>query len=214
MLLQFATAHIWGILELSSLPVCRVNGISQCLNLVVFSWTPVNVLYVPSASNSIFSHAKLYSYCFFCILILVCSNDCCSANYRSLACGRLTGVTRLLTFLISTCLIWVYLNYYLWIYKKKKIFEYWYKLFLQSFISRMSQKMDDCPMNLIPSYWPYFVFCDCFGQLLKLMYNVPVTAGYHQSVWTKIGRTVDPLVHRYAPFLNKPISVVRRWWLR
>ncbi|KAE9466689.1 hypothetical protein C3L33_01417, partial [Rhododendron williamsianum] len=53
-----------------------------------------------------------------------------------------------------------------------------------------------------------------YWQLLKLMYNVPVTAGYHQSVWAKIGRTVDPLVHRYAPFLNKPISAVRRWWLR
>jgi len=53
-----------------------------------------------------------------------------------------------------------------------------------------------------------------YWQLLKLMYNVPVTAGYHQSVWSKIGRTVLPLVHRYAPFLNKPISAVQRWWLR
>uniref|UniRef100_A0A5B7A935 Transmembrane protein 33 n=1 Tax=Davidia involucrata TaxID=16924 RepID=A0A5B7A935_DAVIN len=53
-----------------------------------------------------------------------------------------------------------------------------------------------------------------YWQLLKLMYQAPVTAGYHQSAWAKIGRTVYPLVHRYAPFLNNPISVVQRWWLR
>lgn len=53
-----------------------------------------------------------------------------------------------------------------------------------------------------------------YWQLLKLMYHAPVTAGYHQSVWTKIGRTVNPLIHRYAPFLNTPLSAARRWWLR
>ncbi|XWS75382.1 hypothetical protein CRYUN_Cryun01aG0082000 [Craigia yunnanensis] len=50
--------------------------------------------------------------------------------------------------------------------------------------------------------------------LLKLMYQAPVTAGYHQSVWAKIGRTVDPLVQRYAPFLNTPVSAIQRWWFR
>ncbi|KAL7190682.1 hypothetical protein ACSBR2_022873 [Camellia fascicularis] len=53
-----------------------------------------------------------------------------------------------------------------------------------------------------------------YWQLLKLMYHAPVTAGYHQSVWAKIGRTVNPLVHRYAPFLNTPTSAVQRWWFR
>ncbi|XAR71343.1 hypothetical protein NMG60_11028552 [Bertholletia excelsa] len=53
-----------------------------------------------------------------------------------------------------------------------------------------------------------------YWQLLKLMYHAPVTASYHQSVWAKIGRTVFPLVHRYAPFLNTPISAVQRWWFR
>ncbi|KAM7506918.1 hypothetical protein LguiA_017371 [Lonicera macranthoides] len=53
-----------------------------------------------------------------------------------------------------------------------------------------------------------------YWQLLKLMYHAPVTAGYHLSVWAKIGRTVTPLVHRYAPFLNSPIAAVQRWWLR
>ncbi|XP_057491536.1 uncharacterized protein LOC130777270 isoform X2 [Actinidia eriantha] len=51
-------------------------------------------------------------------------------------------------------------------------------------------------------------------QLLKLMYQAPVTAGYHQSAWAKIGRTINPLVHCYAPFLNTPISAVQRWWFR
>ncbi|KAL6324464.1 hypothetical protein AAG906_013276 [Vitis piasezkii] len=51
-------------------------------------------------------------------------------------------------------------------------------------------------------------------QLLKLMYHAPVTASYHQSVWSKIGRTINPLVHRYAPFLNTPISAIQRWWFR
>lgn len=53
-----------------------------------------------------------------------------------------------------------------------------------------------------------------FVQLLKLMYHAPVTSGYHQSVWARIGRAVNPHIHRYTPFLNTPISVVQRWWLR
>ncbi|XP_010925345.1 uncharacterized protein [Elaeis guineensis] len=53
-----------------------------------------------------------------------------------------------------------------------------------------------------------------YWQLLKLMYHAPVTAGYHQSVWAKIGRTVNPYIYRYAPFLNSPISAVQRWWFR
>ncbi|KAG2709974.1 hypothetical protein I3760_04G003500 [Carya illinoinensis] len=53
-----------------------------------------------------------------------------------------------------------------------------------------------------------------YWQLLKLMYQAPVTASYHNSIWAKIGRTVNPLVSRYAPFLNTPISVAQRWWFR
>ncbi|KAJ6402642.1 hypothetical protein OIU84_014697 [Salix udensis] len=53
-----------------------------------------------------------------------------------------------------------------------------------------------------------------YWQLLKLMYHAPVTAGYHQSVWANIGRTINPLVHRHCPFLNTPLSAVQRWWLR
>ncbi|KAF5456989.1 hypothetical protein F2P56_021129 [Juglans regia] len=53
-----------------------------------------------------------------------------------------------------------------------------------------------------------------YWQLLKLMYHAPVTASYHSSVWAKIGRTVNPLVGRYAPFLNTPISAAQRWWFR
>ncbi|TYH04933.1 hypothetical protein ES288_A08G045700v1 [Gossypium darwinii] len=50
-----------------------------------------------------------------------------------------------------------------------------------------------------------------YWQLLKLMYRAPVTTGYHQSVWAKIGRTVNPLVQQYAPFLNGPVSAIQRW---
>ncbi|CAN8269762.1 unnamed protein product [Cochlearia groenlandica] len=53
-----------------------------------------------------------------------------------------------------------------------------------------------------------------YWQLLKLMYQAPVTAGYHQSTWSRIGRMVNPIIQRYAPFLNTPISAVQRWWLR
>uniref|UniRef100_A0A803LAR3 Transmembrane protein 33 homolog n=1 Tax=Chenopodium quinoa TaxID=63459 RepID=A0A803LAR3_CHEQI len=59
-----------------------------------------------------------------------------------------------------------------------------------------------------------FIQIFMYWQLLKLMYHAPVTAGYHQSVWTKIGRSVSPAIHRYAPFLDTPISVIQRWWLR
>ncbi|OVA07644.1 Uncharacterized protein family UPF0121 [Macleaya cordata] len=53
-----------------------------------------------------------------------------------------------------------------------------------------------------------------YWQVLKFMYRAPVTSGYHQSAWAKIGRTINPLVTRYAPFLNTPISAAQRWWLR
>ncbi|TVU34507.1 hypothetical protein EJB05_16342 [Eragrostis curvula] len=53
-----------------------------------------------------------------------------------------------------------------------------------------------------------------YFHLLKLMYHAPVTSGYHQSVWARIGRAVNPYIYRYAPFLNTPISAVQRWWLR
>ncbi|KAK8938037.1 hypothetical protein KSP40_PGU008453 [Platanthera guangdongensis] len=53
-----------------------------------------------------------------------------------------------------------------------------------------------------------------YWQLLKLMYNVPATSSYHQSVWSRIGRTINPYINRYAPFLNTPIAAIKRWWLR
>lgn len=53
-----------------------------------------------------------------------------------------------------------------------------------------------------------------YWQLLKLMYHAPTTAGYHQSVWAKIGRTVNPLINQYAPFLHRPISAAQSWWFR
>ncbi|CAN6336630.1 unnamed protein product [Urochloa humidicola] len=53
-----------------------------------------------------------------------------------------------------------------------------------------------------------------YWQVLKLMYHAPVTASYHQSTWAKIGRIVNPYIHRYAPFLQTPISAIQRWWFR
>ncbi|MED6182026.1 hypothetical protein PIB30_024958 [Stylosanthes scabra] len=53
-----------------------------------------------------------------------------------------------------------------------------------------------------------------YWQLLKLMYHVPVTVAYHQSVWAQIGRSINPYINRYAPFLKTPLSAAQRWWLR
>lgn len=53
-----------------------------------------------------------------------------------------------------------------------------------------------------------------YWQLLKLMYNAPATASYHQSAWARIGQTVNPLIQHHAPFLKTPISAIQRWWLR
>ncbi|KAJ9540678.1 hypothetical protein OSB04_027184 [Centaurea solstitialis] len=53
-----------------------------------------------------------------------------------------------------------------------------------------------------------------YWQLLKLMYQAPATSGYHQNVWVNVGRTVNPLIHKYAPFLNSPLSAIQRWWFR
>ncbi|KAF3528140.1 hypothetical protein DY000_02044047 [Brassica cretica] len=59
-----------------------------------------------------------------------------------------------------------------------------------------------------------FIQTFMYWQLLKLMYQAPVTAGYHQNNWSRIGRTVNPMIQRYAPFLNTPVTAVQRWWFR
>ena len=56
--------------------------------------------------------------------------------------------------------------------------------------------------------------CLYIVQVLKLMYHAPVTSSYHQSTWAKIGRIVNPYIHRYCPFLQTPISAIQRWWFR
>ncbi|KAH6806470.1 dihydroflavonol 4-reductase/flavanone protein [Perilla frutescens var. frutescens] len=53
-----------------------------------------------------------------------------------------------------------------------------------------------------------------YWQLLKLMYHAPATGSYHRSAWSNIGQTANPLIQRYAPFLNTPISAIQKWWLR
>ncbi|GFQ01485.1 hypothetical protein PHJA_002292400 [Phtheirospermum japonicum] len=60
----------------------------------------------------------------------------------------------------------------------------------------------------------FLLIISLFSSILKLMYHAPATACYHQSGWAKIGHTVNPLIQRYAPFLNTPISGVKRWWFR
>ncbi|VAH23652.1 uncharacterized protein LOC119349786 [Triticum dicoccoides] len=59
-----------------------------------------------------------------------------------------------------------------------------------------------------------FIQTFMYWNVLKMMYRAPVTSSYHQSAWAKIGRTVNPYIDRYAPFLQTPISMVQRWWLR
>ncbi|MBA0762569.1 hypothetical protein Gotri_012163 [Gossypium trilobum] len=66
---------------------------------------------------------------------------------------------------------------------------------------------------LLSSVTSFFYWLTIVRMLLKLMYRAPVTTGYHQSVWAKIGRMVNPLVQQYAPFLNGPVSAIQRWWL-
>ncbi|CAL4962431.1 unnamed protein product [Urochloa decumbens] len=53
-----------------------------------------------------------------------------------------------------------------------------------------------------------------YWQLLKLMYHSPFTAGYHRAIWLKIGRTINPYIHQYTPFLHDPINAGMRWWFR
>lgn len=53
-----------------------------------------------------------------------------------------------------------------------------------------------------------------YWQLLKLMYHAPGTASYHRSAWSNISRTTNPLIQRYTPFLNTPISAIQKWWLK
>jgi hypothetical protein len=68
-------------------------------------------------------------------------------------------------------------------------------------------------MNFVWFFFFFFLAFDSlktpFWQLLKLVYHAPVTASYHNNVWAKIGRIVNPLVHHYARFLNTPISAAQ-----
>ncbi|KAF7022938.1 hypothetical protein CFC21_035566 [Triticum aestivum] len=50
--------------------------------------------------------------------------------------------------------------------------------------------------------------------MLKLMYHSPFTAGYHRAIWLKIGRTANPYISSYTPFLHDPINAGMRWWFR
>ncbi|XP_024381121.1 uncharacterized protein [Physcomitrium patens] len=52
-----------------------------------------------------------------------------------------------------------------------------------------------------------------YWQLLKLYYRAPNTSLYHHQIWSRIGAKVNPLIHRFAPVLERPIDYVRNWFL-
>eukprot|EP00250_Pteridium_aquilinum_P026547 c33174_g1_i1 orf=66-1076(+) len=51
-----------------------------------------------------------------------------------------------------------------------------------------------------------------YWQLLKLMYHAPTTASFHRTIWSRIGVKVNPLIHRYASFLESPLQFAKRWF--
>jgi hypothetical protein len=51
-----------------------------------------------------------------------------------------------------------------------------------------------------------------YWQLLKLYYRAPQTSPYHQQVWTRIGARAEPLIHRFAPPLERPLDYVKNWF--
>lgn len=53
-----------------------------------------------------------------------------------------------------------------------------------------------------------------YWQLLKLKYHSPASSRYHQEAWSKLGSRVNPLIQRFAPFLQTPLGYVRGWFLR
>lgn len=52
-----------------------------------------------------------------------------------------------------------------------------------------------------------------YWQLLKLKYQAPSSAPYHVSTWTRIGATVEPLIGKYAPVLQRPLDILKHWFL-
>jgi len=52
-----------------------------------------------------------------------------------------------------------------------------------------------------------------YWQLLKLFYRAPASAGYHQQTWSSIGGRANPLIHRFAPVLERPLDYVRNWFI-
>ncbi|MCO5586632.1 hypothetical protein L7F22_040573 [Adiantum nelumboides] len=57
-----------------------------------------------------------------------------------------------------------------------------------------------------------FIQLLAYWQLLKLMYHAPTTAYFHRAIWSRIGAKVNPLIFRYAPFLETPLQYARRWF--
>jgi hypothetical protein len=53
-----------------------------------------------------------------------------------------------------------------------------------------------------------------YWQLLKLKYHSPTSSLYHREAWSKLGARVNPLIQRFAPFLQTPLSYVQGWFLR
>ncbi|CAM6091059.1 unnamed protein product [Calypogeia fissa] len=53
-----------------------------------------------------------------------------------------------------------------------------------------------------------------YWQLLKLKYHSPTSSRYHQEAWFKLGVRVNPLIQRFAPFLQTPLGYVQGWFLR
>lgn len=51
-----------------------------------------------------------------------------------------------------------------------------------------------------------------YWQLLKLMYHAPTTASFHRTIWSRIGAKANPLIHRYASFLESPLQFAKRWF--
>lgn len=86
--------------------------------------------------------------------------------------------------------------------------------FICIFFFLPSELLLNCSISFLGQVESLTVWNTFVWQLLKLMYQAPATASYHRSAWSNIGQTINPLIRRYAPFLNTPIATIQKWWLR
>ena len=57
-----------------------------------------------------------------------------------------------------------------------------------------------------------FIMAFLYWQLLRMKYHAPATSWYHRQIWEQLGQRVEPILHRFAPFLLPVLGYAKTWF--